>query len=155
MPVFGLTCAKYQSGEIDRSGAISRCGDEMMRTMLYEAAQSLLFHSTRWSWLKAWAMQIAKRRGIKRAIVALAPSVDSPRATRACGGKKTGRIGALLLGSCYQRAKPALHYQRAVMQPKARPWDCSTAARRDRLHAIPSYGAELEFMPSPTGGMAK
>ena len=41
--VFGLTCAKYQSGEIDRSGAISRCGDEMMRTMLYEAAQSMLF----------------------------------------------------------------------------------------------------------------
>ena len=45
--VFGLTCAKYQSGEIDRSGAISRCGDEMMRTMLYEAAQGMLFHSTR------------------------------------------------------------------------------------------------------------
>ncbi len=38
--VFGLTSAKYQSGEIDRSGRISRCGDEMMRVMLYEAAQS-------------------------------------------------------------------------------------------------------------------
>src|SRR5262249_28384783 len=37
--VFGLTCSKYQSGEIDRSGRISRCGDEMMRVMLYEAAQ--------------------------------------------------------------------------------------------------------------------
>ena len=70
--VFGLTCAKYQSGEVDRSGKISRCGDEMMRVMLYEAAQSMLVHSTRWSWLKAWAMQIAKRRGMKRAIVALA-----------------------------------------------------------------------------------
>jgi len=70
--VFGLTCSKYQSGEIDRSGAISRCGDEMMRTMLYEAAQSMLFHSTRWSWLKAWAMQIARHRGMKKAIVALA-----------------------------------------------------------------------------------
>src|SRR5262245_9189150 len=44
----------------------------MMRTMLYEAAQSMLLRSTRWSWLKAWAIQIAKRRGIKRAIVALA-----------------------------------------------------------------------------------
>ena len=33
--VFGLTCSKYQSGEIDRSGRISRCGDEMMRVMLY------------------------------------------------------------------------------------------------------------------------
>jgi len=70
--VFGLTCSRDQSGERDRPGAISRCGDEMMRTMLYEAAQCMLVRSTRWSWLKAWAMQIAKRRGIKRAIVALA-----------------------------------------------------------------------------------
>ena len=70
--VFGLTCAKYQSGESERTGAISRCGDEMMRTMLYEAAQSMLFRSTKWSWLKAWAMKIAKHRGMKKAIVALA-----------------------------------------------------------------------------------
>jgi transposase len=69
--VFGLTSSRYQSGEIDWSGRISRCGDEMMRTMLYEAAQSML-HSKKWSWLKAWAMQIARRRGMKRAIVALA-----------------------------------------------------------------------------------
>jgi len=45
--VFGLTCAKYQSGEIDRTGAISRCGDEMVRTTLYEAAQILLVRSTK------------------------------------------------------------------------------------------------------------
>jgi transposase len=70
--VLGLTPAKYQSGEIDRTGAISRCGDEMMRVMLYEAAQTMLLVSTRWSWLKAWAMQIARRRGMKKAIVALA-----------------------------------------------------------------------------------
>ncbi len=70
--VFGLTPAKYQSGEIDRTGGISRCGDEMMRVMLYEAAQILLVRSTKWSWLKAWAMQIARRRGMKKAIVALA-----------------------------------------------------------------------------------
>ena len=44
----------------------------MMRAMLYEAAQSMLVHSKKWSWLKAWAMQIAKRRGMKKAIVALA-----------------------------------------------------------------------------------
>src|SRR5437667_1329226 len=49
--VLGLTCSKYQSGEIDRSGRISRCGDEMMRAMLYEAAQSML-RSKKWSWLK-------------------------------------------------------------------------------------------------------
>ena len=70
--VFGLTCSRDQSGERDRPGAISRCGDEMMRAMLYEAAQAMLLRSTKWSWLKAWAMQIARRRGMKRAIVALA-----------------------------------------------------------------------------------
>src|SRR5262252_9590867 len=69
--VFGLTCSRYQSGEIDWSGRISRCGDEMMRMMLSDAAQSML-HSKKWSWLKAWAIQIARRRGMKRAIVALA-----------------------------------------------------------------------------------
>src|SRR5437870_5969374 len=70
--VFGLTCAKYQSGEVDRNGRISRCGDEMMRMMLYEAAQSMLVRSTKWSWLKAWAMKIARHRGMKKAIMALA-----------------------------------------------------------------------------------
>ena len=53
--VFGLTCSKYQSGEIDRSGRISRWGDEMMRVMLYEAAQACWLE--KWSWLKAWAMR--------------------------------------------------------------------------------------------------
>src|SRR6478735_5268798 len=70
--VFGLTCSKYQSGEVDRNGRISRCGDDMMRVMLYEAAHIMLVRSTKWSWLRAWAMQIARRRGLKKAIVALA-----------------------------------------------------------------------------------
>jgi transposase len=70
--VFGLTCSKYQSGEIDRSGRISRRGDEMMRVMLYEAAQVMLTRTNKWSWLKAWAMKIARHRGMKKAIVALA-----------------------------------------------------------------------------------
>jgi len=70
--VFGLTPAKDQSDERDRSGAISRCGDEMMRVMLYEAAQIMLVRSAKWSWLKAWAMKIARHRGMKKAIVALA-----------------------------------------------------------------------------------
>ena len=69
---FGLTPSRHQSGEIDRTGGISRCGDEMMRAMLYEAALTMLVRSTKWSWLKAWAMQIARRRGMKKAIVALA-----------------------------------------------------------------------------------
>jgi transposase len=70
--VFGLTPAKYQSGQNERTGGISRCGDEMMRMMLYEAAQSMLVRSAKWCWLKAWAMKIARHRGMKKAIVALA-----------------------------------------------------------------------------------
>jgi transposase len=70
--VFGLTPARYQSGELSRPGTISRCGDELMRVMLYEAAQIMLVRTTKWSWLKAWAMKIARHRGMKKAIVALA-----------------------------------------------------------------------------------
>src|SRR3974390_1091018 len=66
------TDAKHQSGEINRTGAISKCGDEMMRVMLYEAAHIMLTRTTKWSWLKAWAMKIARHRGIKKATVALA-----------------------------------------------------------------------------------
>ena len=44
----------------------------MMRVMLYEAAQIMLTHTNKWSWLKAWAMKIARRRGMKKAIVAQA-----------------------------------------------------------------------------------
>ena len=70
--VFGLTPSRHQSGERDRPGGISRCGDEMMRAMLYEAAQVMLTRTDKWSWLKAWAMKIARHRGMKKAIVALA-----------------------------------------------------------------------------------
>jgi transposase len=69
---FGLTPSRHQSGESDRPGSISRCGDEMMRMMLYEAAQVMLTRTDKWSWLKAWAMKIARHRGMKKAIVALA-----------------------------------------------------------------------------------
>jgi hypothetical protein len=42
----------------------------MMRTLLYEGAQAVLTRSVKWSWLKVWAMKIAQKRGLKRAIVA-------------------------------------------------------------------------------------
>jgi transposase len=69
---FGLTPRKHQSGEVDRMGRISKWGDAMMRTALYEAAQVLLTRVKRWSALKAWAAQVSRRRGHKKAIVALA-----------------------------------------------------------------------------------
>ena len=69
---FGLTPNRYQSGETDRLGRISRCGDELARTALYEAAHSLLVRCTKWSTLRAWGMRIAQRRGMARARVAVA-----------------------------------------------------------------------------------
>src|SRR5205809_2784910 len=68
----GLTPKRYQSGETDVQGGISRCGDELARTALYEAAHSLLVRSRRWSSLRAWGMQVARRRGMARARVAVA-----------------------------------------------------------------------------------
>ena len=68
----GLTPSRYQSGETDIQGRISRCGDELTRSVLYEAANSLLVRSKKWSSLKAWGMQIARRRGMARARVAVA-----------------------------------------------------------------------------------
>jgi len=52
----GLTPRRYQSGETDVQGRISRCGDELARTALYEAAHSLLIRSSKWSALRAWGM---------------------------------------------------------------------------------------------------
>jgi transposase len=69
---FGLTPRKYQSGETDRDGAISRAGDASVRVALFEAAHVIMTRVASWSKLKAWAMNVAKRRGAKRAKVALA-----------------------------------------------------------------------------------
>lgn len=72
-PILGLTPVLHESGESRRIGRISRCGEGMMRTLLYEAAQtSLLTRVTKWSWLRAWAMNVARRRGRQKAIIALA-----------------------------------------------------------------------------------
>lgn len=70
--IFGLTPRRNQSGEIDRMGGISKCGDAMMRTVLFEAAQAMLTRTSKWCWLKAWGMKIARHRGMKRAVVAVA-----------------------------------------------------------------------------------
>lgn len=70
--LFGLTPRKYQSGERDVTGSITRVGDAMVRCALYEAANALLLRVQRFSALKRWGMEVARRRGAKRAKVALA-----------------------------------------------------------------------------------
>lgn len=68
----GLTPKKYASGEIDRNGSISKCGDVAMRTTLYQASLALLTRSRRNSTIRAWGLAVAKRRGLRRAVVAVA-----------------------------------------------------------------------------------
>ena len=69
---FGLTPRRFQSGEIDIDGHISRCGDRDVRCTLYTAANVLLTRSSKWSPLKAWGMKLAKTRGHRRAVIAVA-----------------------------------------------------------------------------------
>jgi transposase len=69
---FGLTPRKYASGEVDRNGGITKCGDRMVRALLSEAANALLTRVSRWSWLKRWGLEVMKRRGKLRAQVAVA-----------------------------------------------------------------------------------
>jgi transposase len=71
-PHFGLTPRKYASGEIDRNGPITKAGDGAVRKALSQAALSLLTRVQRWSVLKAWGMAVAKRRGLRRAVIAVA-----------------------------------------------------------------------------------
>jgi transposase len=69
---FGLTPKKYQSGETDITGRISKIGDANVRTALYEAANVILTRPVKGSLLKSWAMRLAKRAGMRKAKVALA-----------------------------------------------------------------------------------
>jgi transposase len=70
---FGMTPTKYQSGETDRSGRISKIGDASVRAALYEAAHVILTRPLKGcTALKSWAMRIAKRAGMSKAKVALA-----------------------------------------------------------------------------------
>jgi transposase len=69
---FGLTPKRYQSGEMDVAGRISKIGDAGVRTMLYEAANVILTRPVKGSALKSWAARLAARAGMRKAKVALA-----------------------------------------------------------------------------------
>jgi len=71
-PYLGLTPRRYQSGETDRQGRISKCGDSYARTCLYEAANVLLTRAQRFSPLKAWGMRLMNRIGGRKARIAVA-----------------------------------------------------------------------------------
>ena len=69
---FGMTPRRYQSGEVDQAGRVSKCGDGMVRGLLFEAAKVLLSRSARPSDLQAWGRSLMKRIGKKKATMAVA-----------------------------------------------------------------------------------
>ena len=71
-PAIGLTPRRYQSGETDIVGGVTKAGDLDMRTALYQAATVVIHRSKKQTWLRAWAERVVRRRGAKRAAVALA-----------------------------------------------------------------------------------
>jgi transposase len=68
----GLAPRRFQSGEMDCQGSISKCGDPLLRCYLYEAAGVLLTRTRRWCPLKAWGAQLVKRIGVGKAKIAVA-----------------------------------------------------------------------------------
>jgi len=69
---FGLTPRRFQSGETDNPGRISKAGDPEVRSALYVAAHALVTRASAWSSLKAWGVRLAKTRGHRRAVIAVA-----------------------------------------------------------------------------------
>ena len=68
----GLTIRRHASGEVDWTGRISKCGDAMLRSYLFEAAGVLLTRVPKWSAVKAWGVKLVKRNGLRKAKVAVA-----------------------------------------------------------------------------------
>ena len=68
----GLTPSQYSSGEIQRQGGISKKGSKRTRYLLVEAANSILNKCKTWSKLKAWGMKLKKKKGNRKATVAVA-----------------------------------------------------------------------------------
>src|SRR4051794_21169095 len=75
---FGLTPKKYQSGETDVTGGISKAGDATVRAALYEAANVMLTRAGKFSTLKRWGLEVAKRRGMRRGKGGLARQPSAP-----------------------------------------------------------------------------
>jgi transposase len=69
---FGLTPRRYQSGETDNPGRISKAGDRDVRSTLYAAANALLMRTMAGSRIKSWGMRLMRTKGRRRAVVAVA-----------------------------------------------------------------------------------
>ncbi len=69
---FGLTPRRYQSGETDNPGRISKAGDRDVRATLYAAANAMMMRSVASSEIKSWGLRLMRRKGRRRAVVAVA-----------------------------------------------------------------------------------
>jgi transposase len=74
-PYLGLTPTRYQSGQVDHAGGISKCGDRLTRSLLFEAAGVVLSRTRAPSALKAWGHALARRAGYSKARVAVARKI--------------------------------------------------------------------------------
>ncbi|MEO1458696.1 MAG: transposase, partial [Pseudomonadota bacterium] len=84
----GLTPRRHQSGEMDWSGRISKCGDRDLRRLLYSAASTLITQVRKPSPLLAWAKRLQERKGFKKAAVATARKLALRRAFAAPPGPR-------------------------------------------------------------------
>jgi hypothetical protein len=130
--IFGMTPKKYQSGETDYTGRISKNDDKGVRTALFEAAHVILTKAVKGSALKSWAMRLAKRAGMKKAKVALAPQAGRNHASDAgrrttfdfrCRGDLTGRTQRVRAGhdTSLLEAK-SLRRDDGQIRPQPIPW---------------------------------
>jgi len=68
---FGMTPTQYSSGEVQKQGRVSKCGSKEVRSLLNEAAFSILYSSKSWSRIKVWGQKIKKKKGHKKATMAV------------------------------------------------------------------------------------
>ncbi|MET4518957.1 transposase [Bradyrhizobium sp. I1.7.5] len=99
---FGLTPRRYQSGQTDRIGSISKCGDDLTRAMLYEVAIAILTRVPKNFKLRLWGLRLARKKGLKLAATAVARAlavllhkiwIDGTTFQFGAGGKR-GRVAA-------------------------------------------------------------
>jgi len=127
---FGPTPKRYQSGETDVTGGIGKVGDATVRTALYEAANAMLTRTARGSALRRWALEVARRRGMKRAKVALARSWRAfssacgrtPPTSAGARRRRSPNLVARRTGSGRGRAVPPLRGPVAGTREPVRPW---------------------------------
>jgi len=67
----GMTPTQYASGDTQRQGKVSKCGSSELRFLLMEAGIVILTRSKKWSKLKAWGLKILRKKGLKKAAMAV------------------------------------------------------------------------------------